>query len=378
MIIDSGQTIQTSDVTKFSWNGLRRFHNQKYCSDKLAHIHNIDSKHKKNVNKQSQKIRVCLAQAYEYYQASHAVTLATRPTLLYYSIMHLALAEVLMKHTGDGSLDRARQEHRHHGLTANITGKFNPDLSLETSSRRLRAEPTIWTCEERRGTFELWHRTSREMPILGEWESQKVQQHGYRLVMKADDKRLPLVPASGLSLWDCLINLPCMLTHLMTEDILPNYARARCKKIDLDDETKLIVIIHPFPQLILDRLYNQIRIEPNMLEHLTVTERHSGCIITIQSLPDLRSFCSFPIGSTYSPTEVFFSASNVPLNEFGFFYYAFFILGTYARYYPDIWIRDIEENTHLCLAVEALIEGFNQRVPLLALSEMQRNLYVPN
>ena len=161
-----------------------------------------------------------------------------------------------MKQSGDSSLDRARAEHRHHGLTANIIGRFSPNLDLETASKRLRAEPMIWESGERRGTFELWHRTSRELPILGEWESQPHQQRGYRVVLSAGDKRLPLVPKSGLSLWDCLINLPCMSTHLETENIPPNYTRASCKRVDLDDGYQLTVVLHPNNDNILQSVYN--------------------------------------------------------------------------------------------------------------------------
>lgn len=240
MIINNSRLIDVSNVSKFAWSELRRFHNSQYCCNKIIDLHSVPSKHWKNAEKQAQQIRVCLAQAYEYYQAAEAVSLATKPTLLYYSIMHLALAEVLMKQSGDSSLDRARMEHRHHGLTANISGRFSPNLDLHNASERLRAEPMIWDSGKRRGTFELWHRTSRELPILGEWESRPHQQRGYRTVLGAADKRLPLVPESGLSLWDCIINLPCMFTHLAAENILPNYTRATCKRIDLDDGYELL------------------------------------------------------------------------------------------------------------------------------------------
>jgi len=288
--------------------------------------------------------------------------------------MNLVISEILLKQSGDSSLDRARMEHRHHGLIANINGRFDPNMDLESSSKRLRAEPMTWDSGERRGTFELWHQTSRELPILGEWESRPHQQKGYRIVLNAGDKRLPLVPRSGLSLWDCLINLPTLFTHLAAENISPNYTRASCKRVDLDDGYELYVVLHPNTDEKLESVYEQIKIDPQMFERFSVTELQSGCIITVRSYPNTPPLCFFPVASCQSPTETFFSTSDAPLNEFGFIYFAFFILGNYARYYPDIWIRDIESSAPLSLAVEALVEGFNQRVPLLALSEMQREL----
>ena len=72
-----------------------------------------------------------------------------------------------------------------------------------------------------------------------------------------------------------------------------------------------------------------------------------------------------------------FFASPHPLNEFGLFYVALYIAGNYARYYPDRWLADVDRATPLALAVEELIAQAEQRVPLLALSELSRNYFVP-
>ena len=65
-----------------------------------------------------------------------------------------------------------------------------------------------------------------------------------------------------------------------------------------------------------------------------------------------------------------------PLNEFGWYYLALFIVGNYARYYPDRWIVDVG-NTPLALAIDELLRTAVIRVPLLALSEMSRSYLVP-
>jgi hypothetical protein len=65
------------------------------------------------------------------------------------------------------------------------------------------------------------------------------------------------------------------------------------------------------------------------------------------------------------------------LNEFGFIYVALFIAGNYARYYPDFWIHDVEENTQLGMAIEEFLGVVERRVGLLTLSELSQTYYVP-
>ena len=66
----------------------------------------------------------------------------------------------------------------------------------------------------------------------------------------------------------------------------------------------------------------------------------------------------------------------VNLNEFGFYYVGLYILGNYARYFPDRWVRDVERATPIALAAERFLVGAKDRVPLLALSEMSRSYHV--
>jgi hypothetical protein len=108
--------VHTSDPSAWAWAGLRKFQNVELVSGRITQLHEIDPKWAKRVQKQARQLRYCLIQAREYFTAAQAVSLATKPNLLYYGTMSLALAEILFKQSGDSSLDWARSEHRHHGL----------------------------------------------------------------------------------------------------------------------------------------------------------------------------------------------------------------------------------------------------------------------
>jgi hypothetical protein len=116
MILVSARKVVTSDPEAFAWANLRKYQNVEFVEREIISLHNLERQQQRNARKQARQLRYCLIQAREYFTAAKNVTLATKPTLQYYGIMCLALAEILLKQTGDSSLDRARQQHRHHGL----------------------------------------------------------------------------------------------------------------------------------------------------------------------------------------------------------------------------------------------------------------------
>jgi len=130
------------------------------------HIHSVPTKHRENVRKQAAQIRYCLIQAREYFAAAATVTLATKPNLLYYGTMSLALAEILFKQTGDSSLDKARAENRHHGLTMTMGG-FPKTPSLYEAARQLRANP-VSINGKRQGRSQHWQLLGHISTLLGE------------------------------------------------------------------------------------------------------------------------------------------------------------------------------------------------------------------
>ncbi len=116
MILQDAALLVDGDHRTYAWANLRNFHQYASTVERIMYLHSIPNNHRDNVRKQATQIRQCLMQAREYREAANAVSLATRPLLLYYSLMALALAQILFRGTGADSLDKARGEHAHHGL----------------------------------------------------------------------------------------------------------------------------------------------------------------------------------------------------------------------------------------------------------------------
>jgi hypothetical protein len=146
VIIEKVRRVVSSDLSHYAWAGLRRYQNVAFVEEQISELHALGKSAHANVRKQATQLRYCLIQAKEYFDASKSVTLATQPVLLYYSIMSLALAEVLLKQSGDSSLDRARGEHRHHGLELRTSSVAKDRDDLQTSASALRAVPLRRAC----------------------------------------------------------------------------------------------------------------------------------------------------------------------------------------------------------------------------------------
>jgi hypothetical protein len=385
MIIGAARIVSSTDPSALAWAGLRRFQNVQFVANIISHLHGASKAHAQNIRKQAAQIRYTLIQAREYFDAAESVTLATKPNLLYYSVMSLAIAEILLKQSGLSSLDKAREEHKHNGLTLRVAST-SQNVDLTTASASLRAVPLIRDNGERFGTFELWHRSCREMPLCGLTTTQHPDLGGqsevFNPLLLSADVRPPLVPANGLSLFDCLQGSPGMLEFLPQYGITPRIVRGKLTASFTAGRSPwrhdLTLVIHPGPQKFIQSFYDNFMVRPDAVNNFNVREFPEGGIIQffIDEGDVTPGMFSVPNGSTWRKSEIRFWPAQEPLNEFGYLYAALFIAGSYARYYPDKWLWDVEQNSPLALAIEQLVRIAEQRMALLTYSELSRTCFI--
>jgi hypothetical protein len=232
MIIRQVRKVRTADAASFAWAGLRKLQNVELVAKTLINVHKIPKRYQDDARKQAQQLRYCLVQAREYFSAAKAVTTATKPNLLYYGTMSLALAEILFKQSGNSSLDRAREQNRHHGLTMSA-GSIPRNADLQTSAGMLRAKPHEINMH-RGGTFDLWHRTSREHPLCGTlttYGTDGTSTIAFSILMGAIDAEYPKISSSGITFADCLASLPSMYEHLSQTNIESTLIRGKTTAI---------------------------------------------------------------------------------------------------------------------------------------------------
>ncbi len=393
MVIVETVQIADSKIDSFAWAGMRQFHNVSFTSEKHSKLLKVPVTNK-NVQKQATQIRDCLIQAKEYYDAASNVTLATKPVLLYYCSMALAIAEILMKGSGDVSLDRARAEHNHHGLNFRLTYSKSNIENLELSASGLRAVPSVKLVDghqRRFGTFELWHRGAREYPVPGyvkyEMKDAFLTRTNFHPILTSTDERLPKIEDGGVSFLDCIKHLPEMAPALQRFNLTPDFVRACCslQVSELRNINRMSIMIQPFSNAARDKFIEGIKVSPRDVPLYNYLEFDSGGHITVD-----RSVYDFYSKDTYNnqPSMIppgmprdtynfmFYTTDQVPLNGFGSYLVGLFILSNYARYYPDLWMNDIDKSSPLSIIVEEFLDSAMTTLPLLTLCEFSRKLYV--
>ena len=392
VIVESAQIVDNK-VESFAWAGLRQFHNTEFTAEKHSRLLNTFANNK-NVKKQASQIRDCLIQAKEYYDAASSVTLATKPVLMYYCAMSLAIAEILMKGSGDVSLDRARAEHNHHGLNFKLELSKSNIEEAERAASSLRAVPSVkfsGGLQIRFGTFELWHRGAREYPVPGQINHQIrdtfITRKSFQTILAGVDERLPQIDDRGVSLLNCIKHLPEMTSTLERFGLQPNFVRTNCslQYSVAQGINQMSIIIQPCSDELRDRFVEAIKVAPRDFEAYNYRQFDSGGQLTID-----RGIYEFDIKNTYKsqPSSMppgmakdtynytFYTEGGVPLNGFGFYLIGLFIMSNYARYYPDLWMNDIYKSSPLSIIVDDFLEAAMTTLPLLSLCELSQKYYV--
>lgn len=380
MIVDRVRAIETDDVARFAWAGLARFHNVEYTARAIDQLHSLRGKQSGNVKKQALQIRYCLIQAYEYRKAAQVVGLSTKPLLYYYSAMSLALAEVLMKGSGDYSLDRARGKNAHHGLTFKGGEAAKSGVAFGAAAEGLVAVPLEQSTGLRFGTFELWHTHARELPNCGKVVRtlERGRSETLEVVASPEDTRMSLVPSTGISLLDCYQCLPQMRDFLHQHGV-PSFTVKSNVSMKMDTIKKTVeftMILQPAKAEALEAVYDKILFRAYRESSVDVHDYGDGCAIKVRSTEDDSEEMRVPSSCQINSDGIFFYSKLESLNEFGLFYVALYILGNYARYYPDKWMSDVENYSTMALAADELLVHAEARLPLLALSELDRCVFV--
>ena len=366
--------VSAVNLAQWCWGNLRRFQNVEYVSDFILRLHRLPERYRKKAKDRARDIRFCLLQAKEYYDAALRVSLATKPTLLYYSTMNLALAEAILKQFPLG-LDFARANHAHHGLDFKFSALPQPTDRLGEAASLLRACP-IHRSGKPSGTFAFWHESAREHPICGEIERYLGSGNStkkYDVILTPGDEKLPPLKNKGISLFDCLISLPRLRDEIAFSGGHPNFIRTEVKVMIRNGSPERIenqIIIHPQTDISIDKFLEQCKFEARAIDRLAYSPLPSGGIVRWTNTPSDSVGFRLPHGCMIENNSAMFWLEDQPVNEFGFYFLALFIAGNYARYFPERWGADMQTHSYLAQAIESLTASAETVIPLLALSEL--------
>ncbi len=370
--------VVASDLDRERWRRLREFANLDFARAAIERRHGAANTNsaRSNFRKQALQLRMSLLQAEEYLGAARVSTPYTSPTHLYYGMVALASAVMLLLGDGTRSFDYLRRDPRnmHHGL----------DFSLNTNATN--AEQGLNILEEarvevaRRGHFHAWH------SVLPATEP------CYALVREHDgtgtNTYIDEIGAENTALTDELVGRKFTLLRLMRN--LPDLAndlrrygagavstranyeldlrRSGGKGAGMMKHTWRLHDAVTVANLML--ILERFRFPPDATEHVEVTDPIStpSCIIKA-SMPDTVAYpMEWPSARYTSDLRTFFYAEHIDTHEFTDFYTAAFGLSMLARYYPDVWRACLESQCLASKLIESFVTTALDRAPQIALS----------
>lgn len=390
-------TFPSADLARDAWAGLSHFQNIGVLADRICALHNLPAKSRQFALKQAAQIRYAMMQAREYARAAAEVSLATKPVLLYYSAMSLGLAELLFKNNGDSRLEKLREEHNCHGLQLSLAGgsALLVDSKFQDIASQVMAKPQ-YGASGPKGTFEVWHRTSREAPLVGAivrtFPELGSQQSHFGVLLGPENFRPEPLPRSGITLLDCLQQLPGMADALSHHDIALQLVRAKCSTLTPNaslatSDSEIQIMIHPSSPENFVAFCSQVKVSARWADMLQIQELPGNSARLTFNMKDRTSFgvidvedgragFILPWSIATNQETVYFSTRQQSLNEFGLYYVSLHMLGNLARYYPDKWLAHIESHSPLAAITETLIDLAAERMPFLLLSELRREYLI--
>ncbi len=387
--------ITSEDPIKQIWKLLRFFLDVPSVSDVIRQIHNTPKggKYDQDIKKQARQIGYCIRQAEEYFHASSQVDLPTRPLLLYYGVTSLAWALILLRKDGRYSFDKLRTDkelkrHKHHGL--DTIGDVCSKGDLEDFFNSLRCK-----CHTKKkipcGTFILFYESlvpcAYHIEAMGFLRPDLVTKEF--VLNCAELPPLDRFVTEHLNALKLVRSLSDMYSDLLMLDIQPDLyeggvqieedlhckgEKILAKKVTFIFEMKDLT---PDGMACIRRLFESCASRnPNSEIHDNPNSPIIRLKLTKETSPseseETDMGCYPSIVDDINDRKFYILRPEDYIPEPAAHFILLFSLGMLSRYYPDIWIKTIDENVQIAEFTDSLLNVIYRKFPNLILDQMRR------
>lgn len=351
------------NFSKRIWIGILEYANVAFSEGRLESLHGLRNH---NTRKQAKQIRSCILQAKDYFDASESASLITRPTQLYYGVVALSSALMLLHGTGDHSLDKLREkeENRKHGI------RFSGDIKALLRSETPFAH--VFATLERTGFFRNFYETypapAIHYPLKFRREDSSINVGWSEVASGSKTPYDDLRPK--ISLADLVARLPDLHQFLERAKIPSNSLRGDIW-LAYDEGCLNHFMTYDFGFIpskpIWSGLLSTVQApHPHGVISRYDDQTQSGSIRLDIRRESAETF-SFPDSrSTIDGDEIVF-ASEVDTPEIMDWLRATYVLSMLSRYYPDIWVEFLESHSIFSKVIENLVEACHVKYPKLVL-----------
>jgi hypothetical protein len=363
--------ITTDDVQAEAWRRLSEYANTDLTYEAIAAIHGPPSNtnHRKNYEKQATQIRAAILQAREYFDASKNASLYTKPNHLYYGMVSLATAIMLLRGDGNKSLDKLRlnSNNLRHGLT------FSTGVTKSTCGEGLTLLENSYTEILPNGFFMNWYSTLPNRENVYAVHEHKFGSVTRKSRIQIGDENIILpqnIPHNKYNLMELLIRLPDLLTHLGHYGIMVSASRMGYEVYSSEKKVRYRWRIHSAPshnhlEEILFAFKSGLNITNNW--QWSDMDNMTGCVIDLIVDNDVKHHFEYPSIRENLNYEQIAYANALDTPEIVDIFIIGYVLSMLARYYPDYWIGCIESHCKAAAIIERLMFVNERKFPILAL-----------
>jgi hypothetical protein len=361
-----------------SWRRLLEFANNELAFELIeSRFGAATNKTKKNYLKQAEQARVSLLQAKEYFEAARNSSLFTQPNHVYYGAVALSTACMLLRGSGDYSLDSLRKntKNAHHGLTFS-TGANSKSASqgvhlLENSFIRIAAN----------GHFSNWYRTLNKKQAVcsllvtkkGNATNTVFRENGEFVIPEFGE-----IEGESISLVGLIKRIPDIHRDLSRYGILVPAARGE-HKITYDKAESSVhhkFTFHASPsEDTLKEVLEQFNSDGKVyfcFDHYVNT---TSAIVTTNKIEPSAMF-NYPNSRETLDHRIIYFAEDTNTPEIVDLFGISYALSMLSRYYPDLWISFLESHCKGSKLVESVIQTLILKIPNLMLNEISDQNYV--
>jgi hypothetical protein len=375
--------IVTSDVSRERWRRLREFANVDIAVSAIARRfgHPATASQHRNYEKQALQLRMCILQAEDYFAAARSSTAYTSPNHLYYGMVSLASAVMLLLGDGTRSFDYLRKDRRnmHHGLD------FSVDADVAKADKGFGVLELARVQVANHGHFHAWHSvlpTLEPCFALVTRHFEDGTQTGMDEVGGETTAATHALVGRKFRVLDLVRRLPDLMGDLLRYGVAPACTRAnygiRWRDFGTEDRLYHEWRLHGAPSMddFMDILEG-FRVSQDLVQYVSVPDSFSApsCIVNIETRSP-TSRLHWPSSRYTVDLRMYMYADPIDTHEFVDFYMAAYGLSMLARYYPDLWRACLESHCLGSRLIESFIAVAIDKTPQLALSRLSGDAIV--
>lgn len=317
--------------------------------------------------KRANLINLSFRQGKEYYQTSKEATVLTKPTLLYYGMLNLSKALILLR---DPNV--TPDDFHYHGLTSKPTRGSRPVTRRSLLTLRCRVSggvfPNLLRCGAKdryrirtiRGPIDVIEDITAQFPRQLELAGQSV--YLVSEIISVIPELLDLV-ASNTKIQPRMAQIhDFWLVRPTSKRVVPNMPLAAKLVIIHDNQEKIKKTIRSFDKR-------------KILKYWKFKE--DSLNVFIYEIASIQNTYFYPhIRETLFEEKfgLFDSRTRMELPEIIMHYLLMFILGDAARYKPDLWCKMMENRIDERIIIETFLNTSEIKFPLLLLQELRDEL----